>query len=137
MTEQAETFQLTTSNIRAIITSMGWEDIDFDGFIDAARYLTNKDYSSGPKRSEPGRGDMVKIYVLGRADKHADSMIPSYGQISAGCGPNIGEDFAETRWPVVVKVELGVPDEELAQHLRDLADSIPRKVIDRDNYIPS
>ena len=137
MTEQAETFQLTTSNIRAIITSMGWEDIDFDGFIDAARYLTNEDYSGGPKRSEPGRGDMVNIYVLGRADKHADSMIPSYGRISAGCGPNIGEDFAETRWPVVVKVELGVPDEELAQHLRDLADSIRRKVIERDNYIPS
>ncbi len=124
MTDQATTFELTTSDIRTIINKMGWEDIDVDGFIDAARFLTNEAYRHGPKRSDPGAGDFVQIYVLGRADEHADSVVPSFGKISAGCGPNIGEDFAETRWPVVVKVKTHVGKTELAQHLRDLADSM-------------
>ncbi len=124
MTEPLETFQLSTSQVHQIIARMGWEKIDAEGFIDAAHYMTNKAYLTGPRRAEPGHGDIVQIYVMGRADQHADSIVPSYGQISAGCGPNIGEDFAETRWPVVVKVKLDVPKKELAQHLRDLADNI-------------
>ncbi len=124
MTEQLETLQLTNSQVHQIIARMGWEKIDAEGFIDAARYIANEPYKNGPRRAEPGQGDMVQIYVIGPADKHADSVVPGYGQISAGCGPNIGEDFAETRWPVVVKVKLDVPKRELAQHLRDLADTI-------------
>ncbi len=79
---------------------------------------------SGPKRTKPGQGNMVQIYVMGPADKHADSIVPCFGRISAGCGPNVGEDFSDTMWPVVVKVKLDVPKRELAQHLRDLADTI-------------
>ena len=127
MIDQTETFELTASDIRAIVTKMGWEDIDGDGFIGAARFLTNKAYRDGSKRSDPGQGDIVSIYVLGRADEHADSVVPSFGEISAGCGPNFGEDFAETIWPVVVKAKMHVGKTELAQHLRDLADSMTSK----------
>ena len=52
---------------------------------------------------------------------------PSYGQISAGCGPNLREDFADTIWPVVVKVKPAVTKGDLIQHLRDLADVIDRR----------
>ncbi len=82
------------------------------------------DNPSGPRRSTPGQGQQCFIYVLGRADEHADSIVPSYGQISAGCGGNVGEDFAETAWPVVVKVKPHVTEGDLIQHLRDLADVI-------------
>ncbi len=75
-------------------------------------------------RSAPGEGEPVLIYVLGRAEENADSVVPNYGAISAGCGPNRGEDFSKARWPVVVKVKPGVPDGDLIQHLRDLADNI-------------
>ncbi len=78
----------------------------------------------GPQRSITDQGQQCFIYVLGRADQHADSMIPSYGRITAGCGPNLGEDFAETHWPVVIKVKRAVPARDLIQHLRDLADVI-------------
>ncbi len=78
----------------------------------------------GPQRSMTGQGQQCFIYVLGRADQHADSMIPSYGRITAGCGPNLGEDFAETHWPVVIKVKPHVIKQDLVQHLRDLADVI-------------
>ena len=84
----------------------------------------NNDSDQGPRRSTPNQGEQCFIYVLGRADQHADSMVPSYGQISAGCGPNIGEDFADTMWPVVVKFKPSVTRADLVQHLRDLADNI-------------
>ncbi len=80
----------------------------------------------GPHRSEPGTGESCYVYVLGRAEQFADSMIPSYGQITAGCGPNLGEDFTRTMWPVVVKIKPTVTEQDLIQHLRDLADLIDR-----------
>ena len=75
-------------------------------------------------RSVPGKGEPVWIYVLGLANEHADGIVPSYGVITAGCGPNLREDFSETRWPVVVKVKQDVLRDILIQHLRDLADAI-------------
>ena len=88
------------------------------------------DKSSGPRRSIPGQGDQCLIYLLGRADDHADSIVPSYGQISAGCGPSPNEDFADTIWPVVVKVKPAVPKGDLIQHLRDLADVIEQQTVE-------
>ncbi len=79
---------------------------------------------TGPRRSTPGQGEQCFIYVLGRADEHGDSIVPSYGRITAGCGPNENEDFSDTRWPVVVKVKPDVVEGDLVQHLRDLADLI-------------
>ena len=90
------------------------------------------DSSHGPQRSTPGQGEQCFIYVLGRADQYADSVVPSYGQISAGCGPNIREDFAETTWPVVVKVKPHVTERDLIQHLRDLADAIEEHTKPKD-----
>ena len=88
------------------------------------RDLSDPKRVNGPRRSTPGQGEQCFIYVLGRADDHADSIVPSYGQISAGCGPNENEDFADTIWPVVVKVKDHVTEGDLIQHLRDLADLI-------------
>jgi len=62
--------------------------------------------------------------MLGRADRFADSVVPGYGQISAGMGPSLNEDFADTIWPVIVKVKPAVTESDLIQHLRDLADAI-------------
>ena len=80
----------------------------------------------GPHRSASGTGEPCFIYVLGRADQFADSIIPDFGQITAGCGPNLGEDFARTKWSVVVKIKPTVTEQDLIQHLRDLADLIDR-----------
>ena len=76
----------------------------------------------GPQRSRLGKGEDCLIYVLAGAEQ-ADSCVPRHGE-TAICGPNLGEDFANTRWPVVVKVKLGVSDLDLVNRLRDLADVI-------------
>lgn len=78
------------------------------------------------RRSVPGKGEQVMIHVLGRADEHADCMVGQFGEISAGCGPMLGEDFAVTGWPVVVKAKQTVSNKDLVQHLRDLAKSIKK-----------
>ncbi len=87
----------------------------------------------GGDRSEFGKGEKVWIYVLGPASEFADGIVPAFGKISAGCGPNLGEDFANCIWPVVVKVKTSIPDQKLVQHLRDLADSIERRPEPRPN----
>jgi hypothetical protein len=97
-----------------------------------ARLLRNRQNESErrsramPRRSEPGKGERVIIHVLGRADEHADCMVGQFGEISAGCGPMLGEDFAVTGWPVVVKAKQTVSNKDLVQHLRDLAKSIKK-----------
>ena len=84
------------------------------------------DNCHGPRRSAPGQGQQCFIHVIGRADQYADSIVGSYGQISAGCGPSRGEDFSETIWSVVIKVLPHVVGGDLIQHLRDLADSLEK-----------
>ena len=84
------------------------------------------DNCHGPRRSTPGQGQQCFIHVIGRADKYADGLVGSYGQISAGCGPSLGEDFSETIWSVVIKVLPHVVGGDLIQHLRDLADSLEK-----------
>ena len=79
---------------------------------------------SGPFRSEPGKGERVNIHVIDHARNTEDDIVGTFGKISGGCGPTVGEDFADTHWPIVVKVKLSVSDSDLIQHLRDLADSI-------------
>ena len=66
------------------------------------------------------------VYQIGRAERFADSMVPAYGKISSGCGGGGEpvEDFAVCMWPVIVKVKPDVPDDDLIQHLRDLADLV-------------
>lgn len=80
-----------------------------------------------PRRSTQGQGQQCFIHVIGRSDEYADGLVGSYGQISAGCGPTLGEDFSETIWPVVIKVKPHVIEGDLIQHLRDLADSLEKR----------
>jgi hypothetical protein len=66
-------------------------------------------------RSEPGKGDIVDIFLIG---KSSDSpTLLNYG---------FGEDFADCVWPVAVKVKHKscMSKEELTKGLRDLADAI-------------
>ncbi len=84
-------------------------------------------------RAKPGEGEKVWIYVVGIARDDADGGVPAFGKISAGCGPKLREDFAKCTWPVVVKVKTGVPNQQLAQNLRDLADSVDGQSEPRPN----
>ncbi len=81
----------------------------------------------GGDRSKFGKGEKVWIYVLGLASRFADSVVPAFGEISGGCGPSLRTDFAKCMWPVVIKVKTGIPDQQLVQHLRDVADLIERR----------
>ena len=101
--------------------------------MDVIKFPTARyDDSPGPRRSTPGQGQQCLIHVIGRADEYADSIVGGYGQISAGCGPSLGEDFSETIWPVVVKVKPHVTEGDLIQHLRDLAGSLEKHTKSED-----
>ena len=73
-------------------------------------------------RSPIGQGKQVRIFVAGPAEEFSDSMIGSFHN-TAICSSQ-GEDFASTMWPVVVKVQAGVTQRQLVQHLTDLLTSI-------------
>jgi hypothetical protein len=77
------------------------------------------------QRSQPGEGRIVAIYLLARADVHRfDSVLGRpEGVFTTMCGSR-GEDFSNGGWPVVVKVAAAVSREDLARHLRDLADEV-------------
>ena len=77
------------------------------------------------KRSNPGNGDIVAIYQLGEAKEFCDSVVGGFNK-TAFC-VSLGEDYADCRWPVVVKAKPIVTNEQLVQHLRDLADAIVKK----------
>ena len=123
-------------NLHAFISSAlenGSTELCRAAFDAATRWLSEvSEYglfasnNNGEQRSEPGKAEKVWIYVVGTARDSADSIVPAFGEISAGCGPNLREDFAKCKWPVVVKVKTGVPSQQLVQHLRDLADLIER-----------
>jgi len=70
-------------------------------------------------RSEVGKGDIVDIYT---AYRESDETHMSF---------NIGEDFADSLDPIVVKVKKKkcMRNDELAKALRDLADAIDEKFI--------
>ena len=73
--------------------------------------------------SQSETGEMIGIYLLGPAtEEFCDNYVGVHGQ-TAICG-SIGEDFANTAWPIVVKVKAEVTQAELSRHLRDLADAI-------------
>jgi len=76
-------------------------------------------------RSVPGKGSDCGIYVLGAAKDFCDDVIgPSRPDGNTALCGSVGEDFANTRWPVVVKAKPEVTQEDLVEHLRDLADAI-------------
>ena len=73
------------------------------------------------ERSRPGLGSICGIYVLGPLSM-AGRGNPGYGETVMYS--HHGEDYANTMWPVVVKAKAAVTAEQLAQHLRDLADAV-------------
>jgi hypothetical protein len=77
------------------------------------------------QRSEPGLGRIVGIYLLDRADnwRFDSHRGQPDGVFTTMCGSR-GEDFSTTGWPVVVKAHAAVSREDLARHLRDLADRV-------------
>ena len=94
--------------------------------------MAELDHVMRQSRPQLPRDRLVNIRVIGRAEEFADDVVPAYGEISAGCGPNVGEDYAVgCMWPVVVKSKLDVTDADLVQHLRDLADLIESRKDDR------
>jgi hypothetical protein len=77
-------------------------------------------------RSEPGKGDIVDIFLI---DKSADSpTLLNHGS---------GEDFADCVWPVAVKVKHKscMSKKELTKGLRDLADALEADF--KNCYLPT
>ena len=89
-----------------------WE---FREILDSQIYLPKRDYLGG-RRSEPGKGDLIDIYAL---DEHGDSD-------STFIWRNVVEDYADCKWPVVVKVKhnSGLTREDCIKVLRDLTETL-------------
>jgi hypothetical protein len=66
------------------------------------------------ERSFPGHGPRCGIYLADEAENWAGDHF--YGKI---CG-NTAEDYAASRWPVVVKVHEGVTRSRFVEYLNDL-----------------
>ncbi len=73
------------------------------------------------QHSKPGWGSIVGIYLLGPLSMAGPN---SEGFQDTAMFSHHGEDYANTVWPVVVKAKTGVSAEQLATHLRDLADAV-------------
>lgn len=73
-----------------------------------------KSLEYGGKRAEPGKGEIIDIFMIGRS---LDNTIVT---------STVAEDYADCAWPVVVKVKQNsnVNRAELISALRDLADSL-------------
>jgi hypothetical protein len=77
-------------------------------------------------RSEPGKGDLVDIFLIGRS-------LDSTTLLNHG----FGEDFADCIWPVAVKVKQKscMSNDGLIMGLRDLADALEAGF--KNCYLPS
>ncbi len=87
------------------------------------------------RRSEPGLGRIVGLYFLGSPfDPNPDKPSKAFWVSS------IGEDFADSVVPVVVKVKPEVSKEELIKQLKELVRSLERsglyQQIDPDTTVP-
>jgi hypothetical protein len=72
------------------------------------------------RRSNPGAGPLCGIYLVDDADRWLGDHF--YGQVHADTAISgaVGEDFASSRWPVVVKIHAGVRRQRLCEYLRGL-----------------
>jgi len=73
------------------------------------------------ERSFPGHGPRCGIYLMDEAEKWEGDHF--YGKIygSTAISGSVDEDYAASRWPVVVKVHEGVTRQRFTQYLHDLA----------------
>jgi hypothetical protein len=75
-------------------------------------------------RSEPGLGRFVGLYLADKTENwRGDSFLGNAPGFTTYC-VGVAEDYADCGWPVVVKAQREVSREDLAHHLRDLADAI-------------
>ncbi len=77
-------------------------------------------------RSEPGKGEHVRLWVMGLEENFADDVITPMDGICR-CGGIPVEDFADCMWPVVVKAKLCVSKIGLARYLIHLATDLLRE----------
>jgi hypothetical protein len=72
------------------------------------------------RRVQPGSGPLCGIYLVDDADKWMGDHF--YGKIHAdtAISGSVGEDFAASRWPVVVKIHAGVKRQRFCDYLRGL-----------------
>jgi hypothetical protein len=96
----------------------------FGSHLDSAP-LFKKIPGYGGERSEPGKGEIVQIFLI---DDHYGNTI---------INPTVGEDYADCQFPVVVKVKPNsdITNKDLIRALRDLADSLEADF--RNCYLPS
>ena len=72
------------------------------------------------ERSYPGHGPRCGIYLADEAEKWAGDHF--YGKISGNTAisGSVDEDYAASRWPVVVKVHEGVTRPRFIEYLQDM-----------------
>jgi len=75
-------------------------------------------------RSAPGSGTLCGIYLVDDAERWAGDHF--YGKIHGNTAVSgaVGEDFAASRWPLVVKVRAGIKRDRLCEYLAGLIASI-------------
>ena len=79
------------------------------------------EYGSGiAARSPPGKGPLCGIYLVDDADKWAGDHF--YGKIKGNTAISgaVGEDYATSRWPIVVKARAGINRERFCEYLTGL-----------------
>ena len=78
------------------------------------------------QRSQPGKGEIINLFLLKPYPTGPDPFIKTFGGTSM-MGFIQAEDFAKCHWEITVKSKLNVSERELVQSLRDLADAIEKK----------
>ncbi len=90
----------------------------------AFELLRDPDITPGdPGRSSPGEGDPVAIHLV-----NPKAIRKGWSGLDSGVqGPNIGEDYANSAWPIVVKVKKGVSQEDLVFGLEELLNHVRQR----------
>ncbi len=81
----------------------------------------NLEFGSGvAKRSSPGKGPQCGIYLVDDAENWDGDQF--YGRIhrDTAISGAVGEDYAASRWPLVVKIKAGIERERFCEYLGGL-----------------
>jgi len=77
------------------------------------------------QRSQAGKGRICGIYTMGMQDPYAHDLAPvSASPDSPFITTSIGEDFADCKWPLTVKVTSSVSREQLLWYLNKLFQAV-------------
>jgi hypothetical protein len=105
----------------SVIPGMSPDDddgLDTEEAADPAQAIESA--AARTRRSNPGGGPLCGIYLVDDADKWLGDHF--YGKVHAdtAISGSIGEDFAASRWPVVVKIRAGTRRQRFCEYLRGL-----------------